>query len=45
MRNIKVIDINNSNNFYIHDFFSWDQLVLKNLTWLVIWNLKKGIFK
>jgi len=24
MRNIKVVDINNSNKFYIYDFFSWD---------------------
>ena len=31
MTKIKVVDLDELNNFYIHDFFSWDHLVFQNL--------------
>ena len=33
MTKIKVIDFDESNNFYVHDFFIWHHLVFKNLVW------------
>jgi hypothetical protein len=31
MNKIKVIDLNQSYNFYVHDLFSWNHLLLQNV--------------
>ena len=33
MTKIKVIDFDESNNFYVHDFFIWNHLVFQNDVW------------
>jgi hypothetical protein len=33
MTQIKVLDIDEFYNFYVHDFFSWNNLVLQNDVW------------
>ena len=33
MTKIKVIDLDKFYNFYVYDFFSWNQLVFQNNVW------------
>ena len=33
MTKIKVVDLDKFYNFYVHDFFSWNHLVLQNDVW------------
>ena len=36
---IKVVDSDEFNNFYVHDFYSWNHLRFQNLIWS--WHLLK----
>ena len=43
---IKVVDSDEFNDFYVHDFCSWDHLRFQNLVWSCIyWNSKFQLFK
>ena len=33
MTKIKVLDLDQFYNFYVHDFFSWNHLLLRNIVW------------
>ena len=33
MTKIKVVDIDKFYNFYVHDFFSWNHLLVQNVVW------------